>query len=406
MEKNTKPYLNDRNDNDPAIFNCHVHIFTNQHAPQNFLMMHPYIKWEWLSRLLMYFVRRDKLSKWLIKQLNRLGRFSTFLTGEPSMFDELADTFERGRRLFVAGSKPEQIDVLRKIAGQYPSTTQFIVLPMNMHHMGLGDVPISIDRQHEVLEDLATNSEFADQIIPFFAVDPRQDNIFADVEAAFSGADPVFKGIKIYPSLGYKPNDPRLMKIYAFCECKGIPVMAHCSTGGVWQKGFNMPDRRDHNQPSNYKQILDCFPELRLCLAHFGGGEEWRSHIARQEDPDECHEAWVRTIADMIRSGNYPNLYTDVSYTIFEQPKRNGNRFDFIDYLNVLLEHPRIRERTLFGSDYYMVEQEDISEREVSILLRSRLGRDLYFQIAHTNPIEYLGTIDGTKECNFEYECE
>ncbi|MFT5194978.1 MAG: hypothetical protein ACI85U_001992 [Candidatus Promineifilaceae bacterium] len=93
----------------------------------------------------------------------------------------------------------------------------------------------------------------------------------------------------------------------------------------------------------------------------------------------------------MIRSGKYPNLYTDISYTIFEQPGKNLNRFYFTDYLKVLLEDNNLRERVMFGTDYYRVEQEDISEREVSILLRSRLGKYLFFQIAHTNPMEYLG---------------
>ncbi|MEM8858545.1 MAG: amidohydrolase family protein [Chloroflexota bacterium] len=405
MKEKIKAQAIENINEDPTIYNCHVHVFTNQHAPENFLMMDPRINSVWLSRLLMSIVRRDKLSRWFIKQINRIGRFITFLTGESSMFNELATTFERGRCLFVAGNKLEQKEVLRKIAGQYPPKTKFIVLPMNMHHMGLGIVPTSIDQQHTVLEDLATHSEFADQIISFFAVDPREDDIFRKVETAFSGEETIFKGVKIYPSLGHMPDDHRLMRIYAFCECKGIPVMAHCSTGGVWQKGFGKPDRRCHNRPENYRLILESFPKLRLCLAHFGGAEEWRKHITREKDPcDESQQAWVRTIANMIRSGNYPNLYTDISYTVFEEPERNANRFDFIDYLNVLLENQRIRERTLFGSDYYMVEQEDISEREVSILLRSRLGRDLFFQIAHTNPIEFLGTIDGAKACAFEYE--
>jgi predicted TIM-barrel fold metal-dependent hydrolase len=57
----------------------------------------------------------------------------------------------------------------------------------------------------------------------------------------------------------------------------------------------------------------------------------------------------------------------------------------------VLLSKKEIREHVLFGSDYYMVEQEEITEKEASILLRSRLGEDLYKQIAHTNPKRYLG---------------
>jgi predicted TIM-barrel fold metal-dependent hydrolase len=91
----------------------------------------------------------------------------------------------------------------------------------------------------------------------------------------------------------------------------------------------------------------------------------------------------------MIASGKYPNLYTDISYTVFT-PKVQGLYVDLVDYLKVLLVHPLVRKRVLFGSDYYMVERESVSEKEVSLLLRSRLGEDLYKQIAHTNPREFL----------------
>jgi predicted TIM-barrel fold metal-dependent hydrolase len=70
---------------------------------------------------------------------------------------------------------------------------------------------------------------------------------------------------------------------------------------------------------------------------------------------------------------------------------------DYVDYLKVLLANPLIRERVLFGSDYYAVEQEVMTEKEVSITLRSKLGEDLYFQIAHLNPRRYLGLAEATE---------
>jgi len=91
----------------------------------------------------------------------------------------------------------------------------------------------------------------------------------------------------------------------------------------------------------------------------------------------------------MIASDQYPNLYTDISYTAFT-PKVQGLYIDLVDYLKVLLSNPLVRQRVLFGSDYYMVERESVSEKEASILLRSRLGEDLYKQIAYTNPREFL----------------
>ena len=95
----------------------------------------------------------------------------------------------------------------------------------------------------------------------------------------------------------------------------------------------------------------------------------------------------------MIRSGDYPNLYTDISYTIFKFEK-------FIPLLKLFLGDPAepkplkrvldVREKVLFGSDFYMTRQEGHSEKEISIRLRNALGEQLFRQIAETNPQAYL----------------
>jgi predicted TIM-barrel fold metal-dependent hydrolase len=197
-----------------------------------------------------------------------------------------------------------------------------------------------------------------------------------------------FRVIKIYPNLGYKPYDEKLMEVYKLCIAGDFPVVTHCSPGGIWKYGLSRQERRANSEPLNYKRILDTpgYQTLKLNLAHFGGAEEWAKHLRR--DPGD-NEAWVKTIYEMITSGDYPNLYTDISYTAFT-PKVEGLFIDLVDYLKVLLSHPLVRTRVLFGSDYYMVEQESVSEKEASILLRSRLGEDLYKQIAYTNPREFL----------------
>ena len=184
------------------------------------------------------------------------------------------------------------------------------------------------------------------------------------------------------------------MDIYSMCVEGDIPVMTHCSPGGVWQYGLTEKERREFSRPESYQCIFEKFPSLKLCLAHFGGAQEWARRLkpGMQKDKYRDEQPWVRTIYDMIAEGEqkYPNLYTDISYTAFT-PAVNGLYIDLVDYLKVMLSHPRVRTRVLFGSDYYMVAQEKISEKEASILLRSRLGEDLYKQIAYTNPREYLG---------------
>ena len=85
----------------------------------------------------------------------------------------------------------------------------------------------------------------------------------------------------------------------------------------------------------------------------------------------------------MIRSGKYPNLYTDISYTASYFPKVH-------DLLSVLLTDTAVRAKVLFGSDFYMAEQEKIGERQLAITLRAALGEAVFWQIANANPRKFL----------------
>ncbi len=301
------------------------------------------------------------------------------------------DIFERIARFLKIAEQPTQDEVFQQVQRQYPNEenvkTVFVVLPMDMGRMNLGELDTSIDLQHKEL--LALAECYKPQIIPFYAADPRHEDIVERVKNNL--ARDKFQGIKIYPNLGYKPGDPKLMEIYELCIAGDFPVVTHCSPGGIWKYGLSRKERRANSEPLNYKRILDTpgYETLKLNLAHFGGAEEWVKHLRGRSEEDK-EEPWVRTIYEMIASGNYPNLYTDISYTAFT-PKVQGLFIDLVDYLKVLLSHPLVRKRVLFGSDYYMVEQESVSEKEASILLRSRLGEDLYKQIAYTNPREFLG---------------
>jgi predicted TIM-barrel fold metal-dependent hydrolase len=297
------------------------------------------------------------------------------------------DIFERVARFLKIAELPTQREVFQNVERQYPEGTVFVVLPMDMGFMDMGSLPASIDSQHAELLELA--KVHAGRIIPFYAADPRHPDIVERVKANLGRGR--FQGVKIYPNLGYSPQHEKLMEIYRFCIQGDFPVLTHCSPGGIWRYGVSKAQRRTNSEPGRYREILDKeeYRALKLCLAHFGGAEEWAKQLqGRVHKLDD--EPWVRTIYEMIASGKYPNLYTDISYTVFT-PRVKGLYIDLVDYLKVLLNHPRVRQRVLFGSDYYMVERESISEKEVSLLLRSRLGEDLYKQIAHTNPREFLG---------------
>jgi uncharacterized protein len=333
----------------------------------------------------------------LVKMKERVDSGQKRIMRSKLLFDVLVrilpssnDIFERTARFLKIAEQPTQEQVFLQVQQQYPVEdkvkTRFVVLPMNMEHMHLGSVPISIDDQHKELLSLAEC--YQPQIIPFYAADPRDPRIVEKVKENLVRGK--FEGIKIYPNLGYPADVEKLMEIYKLCIKGNFPVVTHCSPGGIWQWGLPRETRRAYSEPLLYKRILDTpgYRDLKIDLAHFGGAEEWNRHLKGRSEPGE-KPAWVRTIFEMIADGEYPNLYTDISYTAFT-PKLEGLFIDLIDYLKVMLTNPRVRKRVLFGSDYYMVERESVSEKEASILLRSRLGEDLYRQIAYTNPREFL----------------
>ncbi len=354
-----------------TIYNCHIHTFTYKNVPDNFLKAR-------LGRTFGKIASRAASNK---RFLNFLIRIMKQVNPKEN------DLLERMARFVGISELKTQSAIFERIRKQYPKETVFVVLPMDMEFMELGEIEEDIDKQHEDLLALAKAPSTKGQIVPFYTAHPERPDIVERVRNNLGEGK--FQGIKIYPNLGYLPTHPRLMDVYEICEERGYPVISHCTPQGVWKYGLTEADRRKLAHPENYLPILEKFKNLRLCLAHFGGAGEWAKHLkGRADSPEE--EAWVKIISKTIEEGKYPNLYTDISYTVF-MPRVEGLYIDLIDYLKVMLSNENIRTHVLFGSDYYMVEQEEMSEKEVSILLRSRLGEDLFFQIAHTNPRKFLG---------------
>jgi len=180
-------------------------------------------------------------------------------------------------------------------------------------------------------------------------------------------------GFKMYTALGFRPDDferlPHLMNYYANCVTHNIPIICHGSRGGMlthdWLRYRRLcgplivnsknvetddippcciEDRdffwENYISPYAWEQVLQRFPNLRLCLAHFGGVESWSTPPVR---PD-----WLGKLIEMMRL--YPNFYVDLSYVIFQDSIKS--RFTEI------IEDPLVRKKLLFGTDWYLINLE------------------------------------------------
>ena len=145
----------------------------------------------------------------------------------------------------------------------------------------------------------------------------------------------LFIGFKMYPPLGYQPLDPRLPHLKSFyqrCIAEGIPILVHCSPGGMVThevEFYHQIDKVDlatrnvgndpvlgynpctpkgyfyheYVHPKNWRTVLENGnKDLKLCLAHCGG-DEWID-VGIESD-------WIQEVVNLTRE--FDNVYTDVA---------------------------------------------------------------------------------------------
>jgi len=259
-------------------------------------------------------------------------------------------------------------DSLKRIEALGPKTEAFSGNLANIKDKVLSDIvddslkAKSFEIQRDALIDMERNNRGT--IFPFISYDPRRlgnlDAIKANV-----GVDKSFRGVKLYPPLGFSAAHPAMMDkqngLYAYCVANDIPITAHCSCPG-------MPTMNDHlyvphgslfydgdaktvtvmemdevvdfsdksssdksqyfNHPDIWRKVLEAFPNLRINLAHFGGN----------------NDEWRKLIADMINSNTYQNLYTDISCrTEPDVLKKISEYYD---------NSEAVQRRLMYGSDF------------------------------------------------------
>lgn len=357
------------------MYNTHIHIFRDIDVPEKFLPLH-------LVRIL-----STKVGFAIIgKMLNFLNPFSS------------TDIFNRYEKFITIGRLSSQEKIFLECAKHYDEDTKFVVLPMDMAYMGAGKVP----RQYvnQLIELAALKEKYPEKVLPFVHIDPRRPNSLSRLRKFVEIHK--FAGVKIYPPLGYFPYDEELMPIYEYCEKNNIPVISHCSPyNPVHFKGSKKELKKllsksktpidtdfkskkelcaHFTNPKNWEYILTKFPKLKVCLAHFGSSYYWDEYLSDDLIEDKLEDPnWFVMIKNMILE--YDNLYTDISFTMNDE--------DYFSLLKNLLTMDKIKDRILFGSDYYMVETK-ANENRFSLDLRGYLGEALFGLMSKENPDRFF----------------
>jgi predicted TIM-barrel fold metal-dependent hydrolase len=145
---------------------------------------------------------------------------------------------------------------------------------------------------------------------------------------------------------------------------------------------------------------------LKVNLAHYGGSENWDQFLAqdRYEQANKIinnpvdmlnlkhqmgdvdtfyqlwhHVDWFSIISSMMTEFDY--VYTDVSYTVHDNK--------YINLLSEILNNPKIQERVLFGTDFYVVSNHK-TEKEFWIDMQNTLSTEKWKMLSYHNPKQFL----------------
>lgn len=166
-----------------------------------------------------------------------------------------------------------------------------------------------------------------DRFIGFGYVNPIQNG--TDEEARMQREELGLHGLKLYPcSDGYKPDDTHAFKVYEVASELGMPIMFH-------HAGMPVPyDYLYHNDPAQIDVVAECFPDLKIVLAHIGYPRvDETIYVARKHKNVYCDISWP---------------YGDVNHPSFLYMLWK----DLLTALNMGVLH-----KMIFGTDYPGVRQ-------------------------------------------------
>jgi len=424
--------------------NIHTHVFTSSCVPDRFLMILPVgVVRRFPNKIKS--VLDSKLGRWLIRWLADWGEEKK---------NNRRKEFDKYVAFVDVAVQSTQLEVFQRAfeAGKiYDHAVRIVGLTMNMDHMDSlpSQNQISFETQLEEVKDI--KRYYPANFFPFLGIDPRHKSgvdlvswarpyfetgvLHKDTGRVF----PFFSGIKLYPALGFFPFDPRLEELYKYAEKNQLPVMTHCTRVGTqyigtkieslipespamisiannnnfakarnsinariskfYEKGWVKNSDRGENDracdlfghPENYVPLLVKFPNLKLCLAHMGGSNEIldapnKGELAEIREVDT--PGWFERVTSMMKE--YPNLYTDISYTLSDFEDTTGVVFQ--RFTSFLVEQDRngrpLSERVMFGTDFFMTEME---KREAELYFNTQRNLRRWFDdFARINPQKFL----------------
>lgn len=131
--------------------------------------------------------------------------------------------------------------------------------------------------------------------VGFGTVHAAMENITGEVERIQSMG---LRGIKIHPDCQhFDINDPRMFPVYEAIQGK-LPMMMHMGD-----------EHYTYSHPSRLRHVLDLFPRLQVCAAHFGGYSMYEDALKLLYDKDCIMDV---SSSLMFMDRGMPERYIDI----------------------------------------------------------------------------------------------
>lgn len=170
--------------------------------------------------------------------------------------NEAAQMTQEDLSLFVKTPKRNRTQTAANLAAEMDR--------MNYGHIAL--LPIAVPHLPRHMKDTLNAAKMDDRFMPLGAVYPKpwSDNKVAELDRQVK--EHHIKGVKYHPIFQLiAPDDPDMMKFFAWCEGNDMLVYAHTGYTGR-EPGF----MKQKSEPQRFAKALEAFPKLRMVFAHTG----------------------------------------------------------------------------------------------------------------------------------------
>lgn len=215
--------------------------------------------------------------------------------------------------------------------GNQAGVSRFLILPVAVkpeHVESINNFTLQQVQEH-------------DCFVGFGTVHPEMNAMMDEVARVTAMG---LRGIKVHPDCQkFDIDDPRMFPVYEAAQGK-LPMMIHMGD-----------ERYDHSHPARLRRVLEQFPKLEVCAAHFGGHTMYE--VAREYLSDT-------------------KCIMDISSTLMFLEKGQAERY--VNHYGA--------ERLAFGTDYPVWDPVE----EVERLMALDLTMEQKEQIAHKTAQRFL----------------